>query len=330
MGNSAILSAFSMGRINSLVIDIGSAGTSVTPVVEGYALKKSSVYTSRGGNLLDSVLYEEIQRSTGAAVRPWFESGKTGGAFVDVTPSFREIHVRDVVRDVKAWMCFVPHNPLVPPSDCTSPASVSRYRQEELQRRLLHLPPPYELPDGTMVTAGESICTVPERVFFPSAGAEGFGSFRTGGLGGGGTVSQGRKRTRQLLDATFGADTADAGNNSNSCSSNNSVAEPHSLSAAPAVAPADSSLMGRLGGRVDQEALSDLVYAAVAQADPDVRRELLGNIHIVGGGALIQGLSNRLSYELGNTVPSHMKVSYILTLFLCSYYKNLHIIVTHR
>jgi actin-related protein len=66
--------------------------------------------------------------------------------------------------------------------------------------------------------------------------------------------------------------------------------------------------MGKLGARADQESLADLVYACVAHVDPDVRKELLGNIQIVGGGALVQGLSNRLNYELNNIVPTHMKV----------------------
>jgi len=72
-GSGAILSAFSAGRVNSLVIDIGAAGTKITPIVEGYQLQKSSIYTSRGGNLLDEILLSDILNRTGKPIRPWFE-----------------------------------------------------------------------------------------------------------------------------------------------------------------------------------------------------------------------------------------------------------------
>ena len=74
------------------------------------------------------------------------------------------------------------------------------------------------------------------------------------------------------------------------------------------------SIMDKLasaGRNVDAESLASLVYASVAQADVDARRELLGNIQIVGGGALIQGLSNRLAHELSEIVPTHLKVSFM-------------------
>ena len=78
--------------------------------------------------------------------------------------------------------------------------------------------------------------------------------------------------------------------------------------AAPGYQYAPNSLMQKLGIRADTESLTDLVYAAIAHADVDTRKELLGNIQIVGGGSLIQGLSHRLQSELNATVPSHMKV----------------------
>lgn len=307
LGNSAMLSAFSMGRTNSLVIDIGSYGTKITPVVDGYELRKSSVVTTRGGDLMDCLLQEEMVRRIGGGggIRPWFDCQKSGGVLkaVSVRPTFRAFHVGEVVQDVKQWMCFVPHAPIVTPAETVDPAVVSRLREEELQRRLLHFPPPYELPDGMLVHAGEALCTVPERVFFPFAGGESSHSSHGFGTTGSAAATQSRKRTRELLDATFpesssgGAEGAGMG-----------MGDSSSFSGCGASSAGGDSLMAKLGARTDQESLADLVYACVAHADPDVRKELLGNIQIVGGGSLIQGLAQRLVHELSGIVPSHMKV----------------------
>lgn len=293
LGSGAILSAFSTGRVNSLVIDIGAAGTKLTPVVEGYELKKASVYTTRGGNYLDDLLLQDIQSRTGRQVKPWFEcggksvhnsGGVSSGTGVAVTPSFREIHVRDVVRDVKQYMCFVPHNPIISPSVLHDPAAQSRFREEELVRRGLAFPAPYELPDGTLVTSGDTICTAPEAIFFPTCS-------------GSSSSIASRKRTRDLMDSTF----SDSSSSSDSMEIDTNTAQSSSQYT-------QGSLMQKLGAKVDAESLTDLVYACVVQADVDVRKDLLASIHIVGGGALIQGLSNRLSTELSGVVPSHMKV----------------------
>lgn len=324
MANSAMLSAFSMGRVTCLVIDIGASGTKITPIVEGYELKRSSVYTTRGGNTLDDMLLQEIQARTGAPIKPWFECNeKLRAQCPQVTPSYHSMHVRDVVHDVKQWMCFVPHNPIVCPSEITDPMAVSRFREEELGRRSLQFPPPYELPDGTQVSSGDGVCTVPERLFFATLQSDPVTS---------------RKRTRDLLENTFAADfstapatatmagssqqhpeamqVCDANNTahldtvfsntqSNSCSSSSS-------SGGTTIYPSDGSLMGKLQhqhrNRAETESLTDLVYAAVAHADVDVRKELLANIHVAGGGSLISGLPQRLSYELNNVVPMHLKV----------------------
>ena len=55
------------------------------------------------------------------------------------------------------------------------------------------------------------------------------------------------------------------------------------------------------------DSLQELILTAVAKCDIDVRRDLLNNIVLVGGGALIDGLSNRLTSELSLSLPSTMK-----------------------
>lgn len=55
------------------------------------------------------------------------------------------------------------------------------------------------------------------------------------------------------------------------------------------------------------DSLQELILTSLAKCDIDVRRDLLNNIVLVGGGALIDGLSNRLTSELSLLLPSTMK-----------------------
>ena len=60
---------------------------------------------------------------------------------------------------------------------------------------------------------------------------------------------------------------------------------------------------------VDAEtsSLPELMRASVLRADVDCRKDLLANTCLVGGGSLIDGVSPRLSYELGGLLPPHLK-----------------------
>ena len=57
-----MLSSFWAGRANSLVVDIGASGTSISPIIDGYELRRSSMRLNRGGDTIDKLLYEELMR----------------------------------------------------------------------------------------------------------------------------------------------------------------------------------------------------------------------------------------------------------------------------
>ena len=451
---SSVLSVFSTGCTTGLVVDMGAAGTSISPVVDGYEMRRASVFTSRGGDLIDRMLLEEMRASAQGPLRPWYEvtaamrlSHREGSRGVDgvsspmdgqqqlpvpMHQSFREMHLYDLARDLKQFMCFVPYTPIViPPSlmqranidnanaaassrgtvaavaaaasaavsgvsravggeassaaastaAAAAAAAVSKYREEELVRRSLRFPPPYELPDGTLIQSGDRICTVPERVLFyshisnqvaaiaeaaagavrghpipspvlpPPAGkgkkaqamaaaaaasaaatvAEATavqanavaGAVVSAAIG----CSSSRKRARLLLDTPNEDSVPHTGSSGggglgHSQSSAFNAAGDVDYSIAFDSSPAHphgggSSSSGRKlvdlrdlrGFQAEEESLSDLVYAAVAHCDVDVRRELLANIHLVGGSSLITGVRERLAYELNELVPTHLKVS---------------------
>lgn len=73
------------------------------------------------------------------------------------------------------------------------------------------------------------------------------------------------------------------------------------------ISPADVS-PSREGAFHD---LPSMVYTAVEKADVDVRKELLGNVILTGGGSCFRGSSERLQYELTEKVPVAYKVKIV-------------------
>lgn len=57
--------------------------------------------------------------------------------------------------------------------------------------------------------------------------------------------------------------------------------------------------------------LPGLVYAAVEDSDVDMRKELLGNVLLTGGGSLFRGASERLHSELTEKLPTAYKVKVV-------------------
>ncbi|KAJ0395976.1 hypothetical protein P43SY_008992 [Pythium insidiosum] len=56
--------------------------------------------------------------------------------------------------------------------------------------------------------------------------------------------------------------------------------------------------------------LPQMIYDAVHQCDADLRRDMLGNIILCGGGSLLPGLTERLHTEVAGLVPSAFKLRF--------------------
>ena len=255
--SSAMLGSFCYGRSTSLVVDFGASHTTVSPVVDGFVLKKSVVSTARGGNYLDEIIGNFLSTQS-IEVKPWYE--KKGYCKYDVhsTASFRKLHEIDIIRDLKSWMCFISpqlHDPF----------------SDSISNRIQHMPS-YELPDGTQISASESLCLAPE-IFL--------------------------KRSRDRVPIP--PNKASSNSSSNTSSKSGSILPPTSVSGMPVYAqPLDINY--------SLDPIHELIYASVARCDVDCRKELLSNIVLVGGGSLIDGLPVRLGLELGTLLPMSMKV----------------------
>lgn len=263
------LSSFSVGRPTALVVDIGAAGTSITPVIEGYSVRRAAIQSAMGGQLLDHIIFHYLSDGK-CTIKPWFD--KTGAS---VPNSLRKLHIFDIVRDVKQWMCLVP------------PTSIANGGDP-----INHLPPPYELPDGTVLNSSYTLCTLPEQCYFPSCRLPSTNNFvqfyLDQQISTHGYLYYGSPQQCPVPPCAAGhSDLVPQGTRKRS----RSLAEMPGEHTTP-----------------EHESLSDLIYCSLARADADYRKELASNIILAGGGSLLDGLAQRLNRELNEITPSHIKI----------------------
>lgn len=241
ISSNAVLAALSMCKPTALVIDIGASGTTVSPVVDGYALYKSSNKSPLGGDYFNRCIAGYLQQqSVYGSVQPWFDvkNKDTGASSISnssekFTESFRRYHRGSVLQDLKSWITVVPYTRL---------GHLSKTARSQLLMESLHIPP-FVLPDGTSVVQSDMLVTTAECLFQQPA----HDYFPT-------------------VPAAEGANTT------------------------PWCIPP----------------LIQLIREAVTHTgvDMDVRKELLSNIIVVGGGSLIDGVAHRLVHELTNHLTS--------------------------
>ena len=192
------------------------------------------------------------------------------------------MHIKDIVKDVKHWMSFIPYKPVE-----------EVYRAGFMAGLTI---PPYELPDGTKINNNEMICTAAEKWFLPK------NKNSNGNSPNSVSVSNGNNNTNN--------------SNKNGSSSSSSGSSSINGNGNKTIIP---SIETETIIDYDTETLQSLVHHCLTKCDNDVKKDLLSNIVIVGGGSLIDGVSNRLTYELNEIVPSNMKVKchFIYFLFSC-------------
>lgn len=238
------------------------------------------------------------------------------------------MHLQDVARDVKHWMCFIPYVPLA-----------YNNRKEYFVQYQTILPPPYELPDGTTkLLSNDTLCTLPESLLFPYhptiPTTDPKLSHDNPYLGSSMSRSQALRDKIQIwnsyvstLSTDSSIDSSSSSSGSSSSSSSNSIS---GIGGNPPFAhPSTSSAaMGATARReceaylatsamtsydTERDSLSDLIYASINMCDVEVRKELFSNILLVGGGSQMTGLQQRLVHELTELAPSHMKPRVIPT-----------------
>jgi actin-related protein 4 len=235
MSSNAMLAALSMCKPTALVIDIGASGTTISPVVDGFALYRSRKRSPIGGDFFNQCIVGYLQQqSVYSSVKPWFDinnSSGSGDKQQAFTESFRRYHRANVIHDLKSWITVVPYTRL---------GHLGSSVRTQLLMDSLHIPP-FVLPDGTNVVQSDMLVTTAECLF--------------------------QKPVFDYFSSVSGN-----ANNTPWC-----------------VPP------------LVQLIRDSLFHSGV---DADVRKELLGNILVVGGGSLIDGVAHRLVHELTNYLNS--------------------------
>lgn len=60
-----------------------------------------------------------------------------------------------------------------------------------------------------------------------------------------------------------------------------------------------------------EDSLPELIYDAVMTSDLDARKDLLGNIVVVGGGSLIDGMATRIQADINAMLPANVKAKVV-------------------
>ena len=265
-----MLAAFCYGRQTALVVDIGAAGTRVTPIVDGLVLKQSQRRNGRGGDWLGNISWKAISMSvsskdksrSSSSIRPRYQLHPRYDATANKTAtSSRGIFHRWAMQDLMyefrtnselvrlpAWA----YDPTIPFMNLKSRSMDSDDDDDAMQVDDNPSAATYELPDGTKIDlsspTGKDLCRLPELLF--------------------------------TEETPFLSDSDD--------SSRNAILQEHStLSDLP---------------------LHQLIHNSLsAVGDVDVRKELANNIVLCGGSSLLPGLEKRISLEVTHMLTSTFK-----------------------
>lgn len=157
LSKDAVLSAFASGRATALVLDLGGSCSRVSPVHDGYILKKGVIKNKLAGDALTEYMGRTIQ-SRGSVVKPHYtmndKKQDITAMLAGVTQSYASWMAGDVVRDVKESFCRT---------------SELRYDPDMFAQKT---PQIYELPDGQKIQVGPERYLLPELMLQPELGDE--------------------------------------------------------------------------------------------------------------------------------------------------------------
>lgn len=224
-----MLQAFSLGRQTALVVDMGSGGCRVTPVVDGLLLKQTQRRNGMGGEWLSAMQYNLLRDRCNTAVTPRYLVRNTN---TQIDKNLNDFCIREVMYEMKTgWHIRLPLGNDDDVEDEDKPV--------------------YELPDGTKIdlnnsTAGKDLIQLPNLLFC----------------------------TNPFQDSQM-------------------------------TQPADIS--SDFATLLPMTPIHKLIHSSLSACDPDLRKELCGNIVLLGSHSLFPNLEKRLATEISNICPTTFK-----------------------
>lgn len=273
MAKDAVLDAFAFGRSAALIAEIGAGATRVVPVFDGYALERPAQYSTVGCNQLSKYLAHLVTKNhANVSVRPRCTFSRS------VNPQTGKMEVK-----------LLPTEMVTPP---LMPASYLKFMKAEVFRDMREatcltsispLPDNHSHGHSPHSHASKAGSAHVKQDYPANTGDVSFESARYE-LPDGQAVVLERERYQvgEFLLHPKNFETA--------------VVKTEQHAAAAARTPA--------------KGLHRMLYDAVQLCDADLRRDMLSNIILCGGGALTPGLTERLHAELSAMVPSTFKVRF--------------------
>lgn len=130
---------YGLGRSSSLVVDIGSATTSITPILDGTILYKGAVHSKFAGDFLNLHALTYLNKTN--PVESYFPSG---------TDSFKRFKTQALIHDFKTTMLYISQFPIV---DSNTNFEITNKH--------------YQLPDGQLQQVAKEQVLIPEALFHP-------------------------------------------------------------------------------------------------------------------------------------------------------------------
>ncbi|KAH3670325.1 hypothetical protein WICMUC_004894 [Wickerhamomyces mucosus] len=137
---SPVAVTYGLGRSSSLVLDIGSSTTSVTPILDGTILYKGAIHSKFAGDFLNLHSLNYLNK-----FKPIEETFFTKGS-----DSFRKYQTNGLIHDFKSTILSVSPYPIV---DSNAEFNIAKKN--------------YQLPDGEVLEISKEQVLIPESLFHP-------------------------------------------------------------------------------------------------------------------------------------------------------------------
>ncbi|AET40706.1 Arp4p Ecym_6330 [Eremothecium cymbalariae DBVPG len=279
--------SFAMGRPTCLVVDIGHDITSVSPVIDGMTLSKSSMRSFIAGGLLNELIRTSLKPRE---ILPLFQVAKKRPEFVkrsfdyEIHPSLLNfVNERQFFQEFKETMLQV------------APTSLTKFKSEleQLSKRSIEAPWGEDL-----VFDSETRFNIAEQLFRPETAKfpEDWPISKDGVVETWHNDYVPLKRNKPGANSKEKEGTIDATPvpDENSVTPSEHLNDQGKRSLEDDTPEAKNEISG----------LADLIHSSIMSTDVDLRTTLAHNVVITGGSSSIPGLTDRILAELNKSLPA--------------------------
>ncbi|KAI5965403.1 ARP4 [Candida pseudojiufengensis] len=271
--------SFQQGRANCLVVDIGHDSCSITPVIDGICLIKSSLRTPYSGKFLNNIVEDYFAKKDIKVEPSIFIKNKSPTKFPEepkfqlknleeykISDSFKQNQISNIYHEFKETLLEIPTQEMK--------KTILENSQSESNGNSssssIFLKRAFELPTGQSIIVGQDRFEIAETIFEPNL--------------------------YKFKDSKLAPEPS---NGEIPGIEHNTINEYRPLKRIRKNDDEDTDM----DTKVDIRGLSQLITHILSIIDIDLRASLANNIIITGGTSLITSLTERLYHELTNSNP---------------------------